>query len=158
MIKQRASVGPGLVIVLFLALGTVGCGGDDDGDRGEQTTAPAEQTPAPAERGGEPLEIDPQSGPAGTTISWTISTCEESDDKGAAVYAGPLKRYRSGASTKRIIEGRESKEPSGTITVPDDVAPGEYVVTVSCLSAEERGEGQVELGVKEETAGFTVTE
>ncbi|MEK6276847.1 MAG: hypothetical protein AABM29_02385 [Actinomycetota bacterium] len=136
-------------IALFLALGAIGCGGGD-GDGGEGT--------APAEATGGDLSIDPESGPPGTAISWNISTCEAGDDKGVAIYASPLEEYRSGAQAKQVIEGPEGKQPSGTITVPKGVSPGEYTISGSCLSREELGQGQVQLGVKEETAAFTVTE
>jgi hypothetical protein len=142
-----------LVLTLSLVLAASGCGGDDDGgDDGGEETAPVS---APEGLG---VEIDPASGPAGTEISWTISDCEASDEKGVAIYTGPLDEYRSGAKSKRVLEGPESKEPSGTITVPDDMAPGEYVISGTCFSSEELGGGQVQLGVKEGSTAFTVTE
>lgn len=152
MIRLTAAGAAEFCVALVLVFAATGCGGDDDnGNGGGEETAAAED----GDRG---LSIDPQSGPASTTISWTISGCKASDEKGASIYAGPLERYEAGARSRRIIEGPRGKETSGNITVPDDTAPGEYVVTGSCLSTEELGGGEVQLGVSEETAPFTVTD
>jgi len=135
-----------MAVLLGVALvAASGCGGDDGED-----TAPTE-----AASGG--LSVDPESGPAGTTVSWSISGCEPGDEKGVAIYAAPLEEYRSGAQAQRVAESPRGKQESGTITVPDDSDPGEYTITGSCLSREELGQGQIQLGVKEETVGFTVT-
>jgi hypothetical protein len=135
-----------MAVLLGIALvAALGCGGDDGED-----TAPAE-----AASGG--LSIDPDSGPPGTTVSWSISGCEARDEKGVAIYAAPLEEYRSGAQARRVAESPRGTRDSGTIAVPEGAAPGEYTITGSCLSREELGQGQIQLGVKEETVGFTVT-
>ena len=145
--KRTPSKGVALGIGLLLAVGAIGCGGGDD-DGGT----------APTESASGDLSIDPDSGPAGTAISYEISVCDAGDEAGVSIYAAPLDEYRTGAQAKQVVEGPRGKEASGSITIPNGTPAGEYTIAGSCLSRKELGQGQVQLGVKEESTAFTVTD
>lgn len=152
-----------VAVVLALGLAATGCGDDDDGNGGgtEGANGAAETAPAEVAQGLE-LTLDPESGPPGTTVSWTVSDCEPADRKSVAIYSGTIEDYQEGAlpgeaASEEVFRGPEGTDPSGTITVPDELAAGDYVVTATCSSREDLGGGQIRLGVREGFTEFTVT-
>jgi hypothetical protein len=132
----------GLVLGMALViLGAAACGGGE-GNGG----------------GGSGLEIDPDSGPPGTVISWTVSACDAGDEKSANLYTGTVEEYRAG-NTEVAYEGpRGGTASSGTLTVPEDLATGSYTFTVGCSSSTSpTAEGEVTISVSSYETSFEVT-
>jgi hypothetical protein len=144
-IKSLLSV----AIALSIGLGASACGGEDGDDDGNATT----EAPSAV---GDDLTIDPESGPSGTVIAWTISNCDPGSEKSASIYTGSPGGQEG---TKAILEGPQTKEETGEITVPAGTAPGEYTVIGTCLTRKDLGGGQIQLGVRDAgELAFTVTE
>jgi hypothetical protein len=143
-IRRLLSVG----IALSIGLGAGACGGNDEDEGGSTTEVPSAV--------GDDLTIDPESGPAGTVITWTISNCDPGSEKSASIYTGSPGGQED---TKAIVNGPETKEETGEITVPASTAPGEYTVIGTCLSTTDQGGGQIQLGIRDAgELAFTVTE
>lgn len=135
---RRALTAAGVALVVLAA---TACGGNGDGGGGDSG-----------------LEIDPDSGPPGTTISWTIAACDPGDEKHASLYTGSMEQYQAG-DTEIAVDGPRGTESSGTLTVPDDLAPGSYTFTLGCSSSTEpTAEGEVTISVSSYEASFEVTE
>lgn len=134
----------GLVLgIAVVLLGAAGCGGDGGNGGGGDTSS---------------LQIDPDSGPPGTVISWTVTACDAGDEKSANLYTGTVEEYRAG-DTELAFEGpRGGTASSGTLTVPQDLAPGSYTFTVGCSSSTSpTAEGEVTISVSSYETSFEVT-
>jgi hypothetical protein len=137
-----------VTLALSVAVAVGACGGNDGDEEGDTTEA--------SSIAGDDLTIDPDSGPPGTVISWTIANCEPSSEKSASLYTGSPGGQQD---TTAVLEGPDTKEETGEITVPPGTAPGEYTVIGTCVSTTEQGGGQVQIGVRDAgELAFTVTE
>jgi hypothetical protein len=128
------------ILALIAALGVVTACGDDDG--GDSGTVGAQEAS---------MEIDPESGPPGTRIEWTLSGCEEESDKSVAMWVG--------APTERpgevVASPGAATESRGTIVVPEGVTEGPLTVGVLCRSSEQQQEPPFEM--EELRAQFELT-
>ncbi|MEX0833592.1 MAG: hypothetical protein WD276_06940 [Actinomycetota bacterium] len=132
-----------LILVSILAVACSGNGGGSSGEGGDG--------------GGRGLTLDPESGAPGTQITWTVSGCDETDDKHATMHAGTEDQYMSGGASP-VADVPRGRESSGTITVPANAVPGPYIVSVTCSgSTSPTAEGEITISVGEETADFEVT-
>ena len=124
--------------------------------------------------GGLQVSLEPTSGPPGTQIEYTVSGCADKDP-GVTLYTGSVEDYNdynltSGDEFQRGEDAPEPKEvvegqggETGILVLPDDTAPGEYTVHVTCAASsepEQVGEGQFtfDIDLDSTETGFEVTE
>ena len=139
-----------LLAAILLGGLLAGCGGGGDGGGSSATTSGTRP-------GAVPVKIDPTSGPAGTTIKWSISGCDSGDEKSATLYAASLSDYLSSGNSKSIAKSARGKSDTGTLKVPAGAASGDYTLAVACSSTTPKGGGTFVIGVKSGETGFTVT-
>jgi hypothetical protein len=135
--------------VALLSAGAAACGGDGNDDEGGTGTNGA------AGGGGEAtVEIDPTSGPPGTEIEWTLEGCDEDADKSVGMYIGTPTDPEPG---KEVVSSPETKDSSGSITVPEDVTKGPLTLSVLCLSDSEPEGGVLTIDTELARAQFELT-
>lgn len=135
-------MGPGLVIVLALGLGAVGCGGDDDGGRGEQTTGPAQTTAAAGGNESDRKYLDSQGGLQAEKPLFTERDVEGGGITKAAAQEFEACRHDTDEQSRAELVGSLSDESvtlstsgSGALVVEEtdyQLSPGNTVYEVHC--------------------------